>query len=46
MEAYSQLQISMDLGYICQADFKNIKNKFFDVSRLLNGLKKSFVDNS
>ena len=42
MEAYCQLQISMDLNYIKVDQFNSLKENFFEVSRLLNGLSKSF----
>ena len=41
MEAYCQLQIGVDLGYITENDFFKIKDQFFEISRLLSGLKKS-----
>ncbi len=43
MEAYCQLEISFDLGYITYDDLSKIKNLFFDTSRLLIGLKKNLV---
>ncbi len=42
MEAYCQMGICLDLGYITEETHKNLKNSFFDVSRLLNGLRNSF----
>ena len=42
MEAYCQLEIAVDLGYITYEDLKMIKEPFFETSRLLLGLKKSF----
>ncbi len=41
-EAYCQMGICLDLGYITEETHKNLKNSFFDVSRLLNGLRNSF----
>ena len=43
MEAYCQLEINLDLGYITDEDLNNIKNMFFDTSRLLLGLKKNLI---
>ncbi len=42
LEAYCQMDIAKNLGYIADYRFKAIKPKFFKISRLLNGLKKSF----
>lgn len=42
MEAYCQLQISQDLGYLTEEDVQSVKDQFFDCSRLISGLKKSF----
>ena len=44
MEAYSQLQICCDLNYIHVDTLQKIKPDFFSVSRLLNGLRTSFVN--
>lgn len=44
MEAFCQLTIAIDLGYIQYFQFEAIKPIFFEVSRLINGLKKSFAD--
>ncbi len=44
MEAYCQLDIAKDLGYISVEDFATVKNKFFDCSRLMTAYRKSFVD--
>lgn len=43
MEAYSQLQICYDLSYIEEDTLKQLKPDFLRVSRLLNGLRNSFV---
>lgn len=43
MEAYSQLETCLDLNYINEEDLVSIKHKFLIVSRLLNGLKQSFI---
>lgn len=42
LECYCQLQIACDLKYISEDELKQIKSLFYDVSRLLNGLHKSF----
>lgn len=44
MEAYCQLDIAKDLGYISVEDFATVKKKFFDCSRLMTAYRKSFVD--
>ena len=41
MEAYCQLDLALDLGYITKEELAPIKNLFFDTSRLIFGLKKS-----
>ena len=41
MEAYCQLDLAFDLGYITKEELAPIKNIFFDTSRLIFGLKKS-----
>lgn len=41
MEAYCQLDLACDLGYITKEELIPIKNLFFDTSRLIFGLKKS-----
>lgn len=42
MEAYCQLQIAVDLNYISQEAFDNLKESILVVSKLLSGLRKSF----
>lgn len=44
MEAYCQLQIALELGYISQEKFNEIKPQYFIVSRLLSGLVNSFQE--
>ena len=44
MEAYCQLQVSVDLNYISFEQFNSVRDAFFDVSRLLNGLSKSYQE--
>ena len=46
MEAYCQLEIALDLGYITTETHSSIKNKFYDVSRLINGLSSHFEQQS
>lgn len=41
MEVYCQLQIALDLQYIKEDDFKQIKPLIFKTSKLLNGLHES-----
>ena len=41
MEIYCQLQLSVDLKYITEEDFRQIKPLIFTVSKLLSGLRKS-----
>ena len=41
METYCQLQIAVDLGYITDDDFNQIKPLIQSTSRLLNGLHKA-----
>jgi len=45
MEAYCQLDIAVDLGYITEEELSPIRNLFFDTSRLISGLKKKFAEN-
>lgn len=42
MECYCQLQLAYDLGYLKESELNEIKPCFFDISRLLSGLKKSY----
>ncbi len=46
MEAYCQLEICKDLNYIDEDTLKNIKPKFFQVSRLITGLRNFFINKS
>lgn len=41
MEVYCQIIISMDLGYITNNEYLDIKKKIDTVHKLLSGLKKS-----
>lgn len=42
MEAFSQLQIAQDLGYLTEQDIDTIRPSFVSVAKMLSGLKKSF----
>ena len=44
MEMYCQLQIAVDLNYITEADFMEIKPLIFKVSKLLSGLRRSKIN--
>jgi four helix bundle protein len=43
MEAYCQLQIAAELCYISADDLKEIKPLFFETSRLISGLRNSYI---
>ena len=45
MEAFSQLQIAQDLGYITEKDIDTVRPSFINVAKMLSGLKNYF-DNS
>ena len=42
MEAFSQLQIAQDLGYIAEKDVDGIRPSFINVAKMLSGLKSYF----
>lgn len=42
MEAFSQLQIAQDLGYLTEKEIDDIRPKFIEVAKMLSGLKKHF----
>ncbi len=42
MEAFSQLQIAQDLGYLTQEQLAGIKPQFIQVAKMLSGLKGYF----
>lgn len=46
MEAFSQLQIAQDLGYVTQEDIDGIRPQFIDVAKMLSGLKSYFDSHS
>lgn len=45
MEAFSQLQIAQDLGYISEDDINIIRPQFISVAKMLSGLKNYFDNN-
>lgn len=42
MEAFSQLQIAQDLGYLTTEEINLIRPQFINVAKMLSGLKKYF----
>ena len=42
MEAFSQLQIAQDLGYLTEHDIDTIRPSFVNVAKMLSGLKSYF----
>lgn len=44
MEAFSQLQIAQDLGYLKEKDIDSIRPSFVSVAKMLSGLKGYFED--
>lgn len=42
MELLSQLQVSLDLGYIAEAEYEESKKLIFSVAQPLSGLRNSF----
>ena len=45
MEAFSQLQIAQDLGYLTDEDIDGIRPQFISVAKMLSGLKNYFDHN-
>lgn len=45
MEAFSQLQIAQDLGYVSEEQIDTIRPQFIHVAKMLSGLK-SYFDNT
>ena len=43
LETYCQLQIAVELDYISSEELKVINPLFFDTSRLISGLRKSYT---
>ena len=46
MEAFSQLQIAQDLGYLTQGDVDAIRPRFIEEAKMLSGLKNYFDNQS
>lgn len=46
MEAFSQLQIAQDLGYLTQGDVDAIRPRFIEEAKMLSGLKNYFENQS
>lgn len=44
LEAYSQLQLGVDLDYISPKLFYDVKPQFTSVARLLNALRRSYIE--
>ena len=44
MEAFSQLQIAQDLGYLTEQDIDTIRPSFVSVAKMLSGLKSYFEE--
>ena len=42
MEVYSQLQLSVDLGYLCEAKFLELRTDVIAISKMLSGLRSTF----
>ena len=43
MELFSQLQVSLDLGYISEADYNEARKTIISVAQPLSGLRSSFI---
>ena len=46
METYCQLQIALELKYISEEDLNLIKPLFFETTRLISGLRNSYISKS
>lgn len=44
LEVYSQIQMCVDLNYTTNERFANIQPQFAQVARLINALRKSYID--
>jgi len=42
LETYCQIQLAVEFGYISNEDLSVVKPLFFETSRLISGLRKSF----
>ena len=45
METYCQLQIALELKYISNEDLETLKPLFFETTRLISGLRNSYIPN-
>lgn len=45
MEAFSQLQLAQDLGYLTEEEISTIRPQFINVAKMLSGLKNYFDNN-
>lgn len=43
MEIYCQIQLSLDLGYICEAEYLRMREVVTSVARPLSGLRNNFL---
>ena len=43
LETMSQLEVSLDLGYISIEDYNNMERQVVDISRMLSGLRKTYL---
>ena len=43
LEAFSELQMAQDLGFISNADIETVRPKFYDVAKMLSGLRRSLL---
>ena len=43
MEAYCQMQISVDLRYLSEKEFEKLQPHFASISKQISGLRKSFL---
>ena len=43
METYCQLQIALELKYISDEDLNSIKPLFYETTRLISGLRNSYI---
>lgn len=44
LETYCQLQCAVDLHYIDEEQLQTLRERFFEISRLLNALSKSYQE--
>ena len=41
LEAFSELQMAQDLGFLSKADVDKVRPNFYDVAKMLSGLRRS-----